>query len=98
MLVILEKPYNHVSRDKLWAVLLEYEVRGQLLAVIVCLYKQSEVCICINDMKTKSFNVSVRLRQGCVLSPLLFIIYQDMIDKDSFSSIDVTFVECNVRC
>ena len=47
-------------------------------------------------MKTKPFNVSVGLRQGCVLSPLLFIIYIDKIDNDSSSTIGVTFGECNV--
>ena len=46
-------------------VLLEYDVRGQLLAAIKLLYKQLEVCV--NGMKTKPFSVSVGLRQGCVL-------------------------------
>ena len=44
--VDLEKVYDHVPRDKLWAILLEYDVRGQLLAAIKLLYKQSEVCLC----------------------------------------------------
>ena len=96
--VDLEKPYDCVPRDKLWAVLLEYDVRGQLLAAIKSLYKQSEVCVHVNGIKTKLFNVSVRLGQGCVLSPLLFIIYMDKIDKDSSSSSGITFGECNVRC
>ena len=60
------------------------------------LYKQSEVCVCINSMKTKSFNVNVGLQQDCVFSPLLFITYMDKIDKDSSSSSGVTFGECNV--
>ena len=60
--VDLEKAYNHVPRDKLWAVLLEYNVRGQLLAPIKLLYKQSEVGVCVNGMKTKSFNVNVGLQ------------------------------------
>ena len=50
-----------------WAVLLEYDARGQLLAAIKLLYKQSEVYVCVNGMKAKSFSVSVGLQQGCVL-------------------------------
>ena len=38
--VELEKTYDRVPRDKLWAVLLEYDVRGQLLAAIKLVYKK----------------------------------------------------------
>ena len=48
-------------------------------------------------MKTKPFSVSVGLRQGCVVSPLLFIIYMDKIDKDNSSSSGVTLGKYNVR-
>ena len=95
--VDLEKAYDCVPRDKLWAVLLEYDVRGQLLAAIKLLYKQSEVCVHVNGIK-KPFSVSVGLRQGCVLSPLLFIIYMDKIDRDSSSSSSITIRKCNVWC
>ena len=94
--VNLEKAYDRVPRDKLWAVLLEYDVRGQLLTAIKSLYKHSEVGVRVNGMKTKPFSFSVGLRQSCVLS-LLFIIYMDKIDRNSFSSSGVTFGECNVR-
>ena len=52
------------------SVLLKYDVRGQLLAAIKLLYKQSEVCVRVNGMKSKPFSVSVGQRHGCVLSPL----------------------------
>ena len=96
--VDLEKPYDHIPRDKLWAVLLEYNVRGQLLAAIKSLYKQSEVYVHVNAIKTKSFSVSVGLQQSCVLSPIQFIIYIDKKERDSSSSDGVTFGECNVWC
>ena len=48
---------------------------------IKSLYCQSEVCVLVNGKQSKSFNVSVGLRQGCVLSPLLFIIYMNWMDK-----------------
>ena len=61
------------------------------------MYKQSEVCVCVNGMKTRPFGVSVGLRQDCVISPHLLIIYVDKIDEHSFSSSGVKFEECNVR-
>ena len=79
--VDLEKAYDRVPRDKLWVLLLEYNLRGQLLAAIKLLYKQSEACVRVNGLKTKPFNISVGLRQGCVLSPLLFFTYMEKIDK-----------------
>ena len=92
----LEKACNHVSRNKLWAVLPEYEVRDHLLAAKKLSYKQSEVCVLVNGIKTKLFSVSVRLKQGFVLSPLLFIIYMERIDRDNSSCNSVTFAKCNV--
>ena len=83
--VDLERANDCVSKDKLWAVLLEYDVRGQQSAAIKSLYKQSEAYVRVNGMKAKPFNVSLGLRQGCVLSLLLFFIYMEKIDRDSFS-------------
>ena len=59
--VDLEKAKDRVPRDMLWEVLLDYDVRGQLLAAIKSLCKWSEICVPINTMKTKPFNVSVGL-------------------------------------
>ena len=89
--------FDLVPRDKLWTVLLKYDVRGQLLAAIKLLYKQSKVYVRVNGMKTKSFSVRVSVGLGCVLSPLLFIKYMDKIDRDSSSSGGVIFGELNVR-
>ena len=66
------------------------------ISAIKSLYKQSEVCVRVNGMKTKPFNVNVGLQQGCVLS-FVFIIYMDKIERDSSSSSGVTFGKCNVR-
>ena len=67
-----------------------------VIPTIKSLNKQSEVCVCFNSMIIKPFNVSVGLRQGYVLSPPLFIIYMDKIDRDSSSNSGVTYGECNV--
>ena len=81
--VDLVKAYDRILRDKLWAVLLQYGIDGQLLTAIKSLYMQFEVCVRVNSATTKSFRVSVGLRQGCSLSPILFLIYMDRIVEKS---------------
>ena len=79
--VDLEKAFDRVPRDKLWKVLREYGVDGQLLRAIKSFYCRPEDCVRVNGKQSKPFHVGVGLRQGCVLSPLLFIVYMNWIDK-----------------
>ena len=65
--VDLEKAYDRIFRDKLWAVLLQYGISGQLLTAIKSLYMHSEVCVRVNSATTKPFKVSVGLQHGCLL-------------------------------
>ena len=81
--VDLEKAYDRVPRDKLWKVLQEYGVNGQLLRAIKSFYSRPEVCVRVNGKQSKPLQVDAGLRQGCVLSPLLFIVYMNWIDKCS---------------
>ena len=95
--VDLEKAYDRIPRDKLWAVLLQYGVGGQLLTAIKSLYLHSEVCVRVNSATTKPFGVSVGLRQGCSLSPILFHIYVDRIVKKSESCGGVRIGGCTIQ-
>uniref|UniRef100_A0AAQ4PNU2 Reverse transcriptase domain-containing protein n=1 Tax=Gasterosteus aculeatus aculeatus TaxID=481459 RepID=A0AAQ4PNU2_GASAC len=79
----LEKAYDRVPREKLWEVLREYGVRGSLLGAIRSLYAQSESCVRVLGSKSKAFPVGVGLRQGCALSPILFVVFMDRISRCS---------------
>ena len=81
--VDLEKAYDRVPRDKLCKVLREYGVNGQLLRGIRSFYCRPEIYVRVNGKQSKSFHVGVGLRQGCVLSSLLFSVYMNWIDKCS---------------
>ena len=81
--VDLEKAHDRVPRDKLRKVLQEYGVSGQLLRAIKSFYCRLEVCVRVNGKQSKPFHLGVGLRQGCVLSPLVFIVYMNWIDKCS---------------
>ena len=87
--VDLEKAYDRVPRDKLWKVLQEYGVNGQLLRAIKSFYCRPEVCVRVNGKQSKPF-------QGCVLSPLLFIVYMNWIDKCSQADECATIGNCKI--
>ena len=75
--------YDQVLQDKLWKVLQEYCVDGQLLRPFKSLHCRPEVCVRVNGKQSKSFQMGVGLRQWCVMSTLLFIVYMNWIDKCS---------------
>ena len=50
----------------------------------------------LNSETTKSFRVSVGLRQGCSVSPILFLIYMDRIVKKSEFCGGVKIGDCAV--
>ena len=81
--VDLEKAFDRVPRGVLWGVLREYGVRGPLLRAVRSLYDRSRSLVRIAGSKSDLFPVRVGLRQGCPLSPVLFITFMDRISRRS---------------
>ena len=94
--VHLEKAYDRVPRDKLWRVLREFGVDGQLLRGIKPFYCRPEVCVRVNGKQSKPIHEGVGLRQGCVLSPLLFFVYMNWIEICSRAYECATIRNCKV--
>ena len=74
----------------------EYGVDGQLLRTIKSFYCRPEVCVEVNGKQSKQFHVGVGLRQGCVLSPLLFIVYMNWINKCCQADECATIGNCKI--
>ena len=69
-----EKAFDRVVRAELWKCLAERAIFGELLrAVHIC----SQAAVRTREGETDWFEVKCGLRKGCVLSPLLFIIFMD---------------------
>ena len=92
----LEKAYNRVPRGKLWKALREYGVNGQLFRAIKSFHCRPEICVWVNGKQSRPFHVGVGLRQGCILSPLLFIVYMNWINKCSQADACATFGNCKI--
>ncbi|KAK3570481.1 hypothetical protein QTP86_019919 [Hemibagrus guttatus] len=73
--VDLEKAFDCVPRGILWEVLWEYGVHGPLLRAVRSLYNRSRSLVCIASCKSDLFPMHFGLRQGCPLSPVLFIVF-----------------------
>ena len=78
-----EKAFDRVNRDKLWKVLEQYGIQGQLLDNIRALYANSKSAVRTTSGTSDWFPVTSGVRQGCTLSPLLFVIYMDQITKEA---------------
>ena len=74
-----EKAFDKVNRDKLWQILEMYNVQGQLLDSIRAIYANSMSTVRTSKGLADWFDITSGVRQGWVLSPLLFIIYLDRI-------------------
>ena len=53
-------------------------------------------CVGVNGKRSKPFHVGVGLRQGCVLSPFLLVVYVNWIDKCSQADECATIGNCKI--
>ena len=72
----LAKAYDSVDRVLLWEVLARFGVPPRMIKVLCMFHDGMRVCVQLDDEDLSAwFNICQGLRQGCVLSPLLFNIF-----------------------
>ena len=73
--VDFSKAYDRVNRSLLWEKLHSLEIRGPMLRALKSLYRSVQCSVRVNGIDSEWFDVTAGLRQGCILSPLLFNLY-----------------------
>ena len=78
--VDLEKAFDRVPRDVRWA-MRKLNTDEWLTETVMAMYKLSNSAVRVNNTVGRKFNVKVRVHQGSVLSPLLFIMVLEALSK-----------------
>jgi len=73
--VDLRKAFDSVRHDRLLYKLLQCNVGGKFFSLMKSLYANSMCSVSLGSKKTRSFQYARGVRQGCILSPLLFKLY-----------------------
>uniref|UniRef100_A0A803J4H2 Reverse transcriptase domain-containing protein n=1 Tax=Xenopus tropicalis TaxID=8364 RepID=A0A803J4H2_XENTR len=67
------KAFDRVDHEYLWAVLAKYGIPGTFIRWLSALYKGAVSFPLINGWRGENFEVGAGVRQGCPLSPLLYV-------------------------
>lgn len=81
--VDFKKAYDKVHHEALYRILDNMGVRGKFLTIIKDMYQNSRMQIKAGGRVTRSFGMKRGTRQGCPLSPLLFIIFVNHLLKET---------------
>ena len=97
-----KKAFDRVWHEGLWQIMTNFNFDTNLIEVIKALYKDSSSAVLQNNTRGDFFHTSVGVRQGCLLSPVLFNIYLENIMRetlhDFFTSISIGGRPlCNLR-
>ncbi len=77
-----KKAYDRIDRSTLWKRLADNGVNGKMLLALKSLYTDVRCCVRINRLCTSWFSVNQGVKQGCLLSPILFNLFlNDLIEE-----------------
>jgi exonuclease III len=80
--VDFKKAFDTVPRDLLWQVLERLGIRGRILECLRSMYRQDQACLHHpEEGLTPTFLCRIGVKQGCPLSPLLFGLFIDGLEK-----------------
>jgi hypothetical protein len=80
--VDFKKAFDTIPKDLLWQVLEGLSIIGRILECLCSMYRQDQACLHHpKEGLTPTFLCRIRVKQGCPLSPLLFGLFIDGLEK-----------------
>jgi hypothetical protein len=83
--VDFEKAFDSIDHQVLWALHLHYGLPEKFIRMIQLFYNNFRCQVIHGGTLTEPFRVTTGVRQGCLLSPLLFLVVLDWVTKTAFN-------------
>ena len=78
-----KKAFNWVWHNGLWHVLRGFNIEKGLIQVIQTLYDHATSAVLLNNQLGEFFQMTIGIRQGCILSPTLFNLFLERIMQET---------------
>jgi len=79
-----EKAFDSFSREVLWRLFRHYGMPDKVVTIIRALYEGFSAQVVHNGQRTQPLNMRTGVRQGCLPSPLLFLVALDLVTRTAF--------------
>lgn len=79
----LEKAFDRIKREDVWNILQERGINIGMIEMLRAMYRNNQNVVRIQNEESKIFQTKTGLKQGCVLSPLLFSVVMDKAVKEA---------------
>ena len=79
--ILFEKAFNSVDRHTLWRLMKHYGIPEKIISIVQSIYQGMFCRVVHSGQISGSFEVKTGVRQGCLLSPFLFLLVIDWIMK-----------------
>lgn len=93
--VDISKAFDSVNRNLLFKILERLNCPLKLLQILKSLHESTSASVYIEGEATKSFEVKTGVKQGCVLAPMLFLLYMhaitDNVSNANIGGVDIRF-------
>ena len=78
-----KKAFDRVWHAALWATMNHYNINANLIRVVQSLYDKASSAVYLNGDIGDWFKTTIGVRQGCLLSPILFNVFLERIMTDA---------------
>ena len=85
-----KKAFDRVWHEGLWHVMRSFGMEEGLIQIIQALYNNASSAVLLNSDIGEYFKTTVGVRQGCLLSPVLFNIFLEKIMRETLHNFDST--------
>lgn len=79
----LEKAFDRIQREQIWKALEKRMIDRRTIEILKAMYRNNTNIVRTNNEESREFVTEIGVKQGCVLSPLLFSIVIDEAIKNA---------------